>query len=78
MLRVPLYNCLFPQLRCQHRAEASARSILRHFIYAAVLRAMLPGTYCQDGMYAGFAGAKTCHEKNRINRDTLMGIINGS
>jgi hypothetical protein len=24
-----------------------------------------------DGMYAGFAGAKNCHEKIRINRGTL-------
>jgi hypothetical protein len=24
-----------------------------------------------DGMYAGFAGAKACHEKIRINRDVL-------
>jgi len=23
-----------------------------------------------DGMYAGFAGAKACHEKIRVNRDT--------
>jgi len=24
-----------------------------------------------EGMYAGFAGAKTCHEKIQINKDTL-------
>jgi len=29
-----------------------------------------------DGMYAGFAGAKACHEKTRINRDPLIQKVN--
>jgi hypothetical protein len=41
-------------------------------LYTAVLRAVLPCTYCQDGMYAGFAGAKTCHEKILINKGALL------
>jgi len=28
-----------------------------------------------DGMYAGIAGAKACHEKIRINRDALFMAI---
>ena len=44
-----------------------------YVIYTAVLRAVLPGrrtacTYCQDGMYAVFAGAKNSHEKITIFR----------
>jgi len=31
-----------------------------------------------DGMYAGFAGAKACHEKIRINRGTLRFLANKS
>jgi hypothetical protein len=29
-----------------------------------------------DGMYAGFAGAKACHEKIRINRGALDVFLN--
>jgi hypothetical protein len=46
------------------------------FCIHAVVRAVLPGrrtacTYCQDGMYAVFAGAKNSHEKITIFRDAL-------
>jgi len=53
-------------LRRQFRAQ-----ILVYSIYTVVFRAVLPCTYVQDVRYAGFAGAKTGHEKIRINRGTL-------
>ena len=40
-------------------------------IYTAVLCAGLPSTYVQEALYAGFAGAKTGHEKILLNRCTL-------
>jgi hypothetical protein len=42
-----------------------------YVIYTAALRAMLPCTYVQDVLYAGFAGAKSGHEKIQINPGTL-------
>ena len=58
-----------------------------YVIYTPVLRAVLPCTYVQDVLYAGFTGrlngcnrlitsgisylAKTGHEKIQINRNTL-------
>jgi len=62
-------NSLFPRLRCQLRAQ-----ILMYALYTAFLRAMLPCTYVQDVLYAGFAGVKAGHAKILINRGTLIKI----
>ena len=74
-------NCLFPrdpkQLRWgqplwRHRFLLLQNRHTAHPVHK--LRAWDAGLLAliaMDGMYAGFAGAKGCHEKIRINRSAL-------